>query len=317
MTHLLHTRGLTTDDLFQLWSSARLIKQRGAHHYRHLLTNHTIAHLFYEPSTRTAQSFHLACQHLGAISLLPSLANSAIHKGESLVDTALTFVAMGASTLTLRHPDRDSITTLASALPDHVHCINAGNGDDQHPTQALADLWTLDEAGIDWRRAKIAMIGDSRYSRVVHAWCDLLPTLGVRQLHLIAPANLCYQPTDDTLRIHHHTDIRAGITDCDVILCLRQQTERWPTELKTAPSRAYTCLQQADLLSAKPHVKLLHPGPVIRDHDMQGVLLDDPRCLVAKQVKHGVIMRMAILCWLYKIPLAHIQTPALHAQEPA
>ena len=317
MTHLLHTRTLTPNDLSQLWAYARLIKQHGAHRYRHLLADQTIAHLFYEPSTRTAQSFHLACQRLGAISLLPNLANSAIHKGESLIDTALTFVAMGASTLTLRHPDRDSIATLAHALPRHVHCINAGNGDDQHPTQALADLWTLDETGIDWPHAKIAIIGDSRYSRVVHAWCDLLPTLGVRQLHLIAPTDLCYQPTDSPLRIHRHPNIRAGITDCDVILCLRQQTERWPAPLKTAPSSAAICLRQADLLCAKPNVKLLHPGPVIRDHDMQGTLLNDPRCLVATQVGHGVIMRMAILCWLHEIPLARLQTLKTHAHERA
>ena len=256
-----------------------------------LLGGRTVLNLFYENSTRTAMSFALAAARLGAQPLTLSVEHSSVKKGETLADTARTLDAMRPDAMVLRHRDNGAVATVAGLTACPV--INAGDGTNEHPTQALLDALTLRQqfGSLDGR--VIAICGDIRHSRVARSNAKLLRRLGM-EVRLAGPPSLL--PEDGAAG-----DIDTAIAGADAVMMLRVQRERLDDELGDAPGEYLSAygLTPERLALAAPHAVVLHPGPMNRGTEIADSVADDAvRSLVLRQVGNGVAMRMACLEWL-------------------
>jgi aspartate carbamoyltransferase catalytic subunit len=258
------------------------------------LRGRTLINLFFETSTRTRTSFELAGKRLGADVINMSIQASAIKKGETLLDTAMTLNAMHVDVLAVRHPDSGAVKLLS----EKVNCavINAGDGAHEHPTQALLDALTIRRRKGRISGLTVAICGDITHSRVARSNIHLLKAMGA-QVHLVAPPTLL--PTAiERLGVSVFHDMRAGLKDCDIVMMLRLQTERM--QGKFVPSlREYFHFYglDADKLSqAKPDALVMHPGPMNRGVEIDSQLADDiSRSVILDQVELGVGVRMACL----------------------
>ena len=261
-----------------------------------VLQHKSIANLFYENSTRTRSSFELAARKLGASVLNLDINSSSSTKGESISDTARTLVSMGVHAVVQRHPHSGSAEMLARALGNKVSVINAGDGWNAHPTQALLDLFSMREVKPSVLGTKVAIIGDIMHSRVARSNIWLLQKLGV-DIHLAGSPALVPRHFDQ-LGVVIQKRMEAAIEDADFIIALRLQTERQQQGLIPSVSE-YKSLYRLDherIRNAKSDVKVLHPGPVNRGVEITEELLDDPNySLVSTQVTNGIAVRMAIL----------------------
>ncbi len=249
---------------------------------------------FIEPSTRTKLSFEIAGKTLCAdvVSLIKS--TSSIEKGESLKDTVLTLQAMQPDIIVLRHSNSGAPYFLAEKLSCSV--INAGDGLHAHPTQALIDLFLLYSFwGKSFSKKTLVIIGDTGHSRVCRSNVKLFTMLG-------ATVRLCSPRTLLPAGVEHwpvevFTDMQKAVKDVDAIMCLRLQYERQKTTLlpKTSEYAKRFCLMPEHLLHAKPAVKVLHPGPFLRELDISSAVVDGSSSLVFEQVSAGVAVRMALL----------------------
>lgn len=257
------------------------------------LRGKAIVNLFYEPSTRTRTSFELAGKYLGADVVNVTAGTSSVVKGESLRDTLLTIEAMGVDAIVIRHA-ADGAAHYAAQVARPV-VINAGDGAHEHPTQALLDLFTIREAGKDFSRLKVAIIGDIFYSRVARSNIWGLTKLGA-QVHVAGPATL--MPRDmDKLGVHVHHRVEEAIDGADVVIVLRLQLERQRKGLFPS-AREYARLfgvNLSRLARAKPDVLLLHPGPMNRGIEIAPDVAYDERSYIQRQVTNGVAVRMALL----------------------
>ena len=280
--------------------------------------------LFFEPSTRTRSSFEIAARRLSADVLSFSPAGSSLCKGESLLDTALTYVAMGADLLVVRHCCSGVPAALARDLAatgqGHVGVLNAGDGLHSHPSQALLDLLTLathfcpqapTTAALAGKR--IAIVGDVVHSRVARSNLWSLTACGA-DVHLCGPPTLlpdCFvdfvrspppgigvDPVARRGQVRLFRQLDAALEGVDAVVTLRLQRERMREQLITTPEsyhRSYG-ISRARLDRCGPSVPVLHPGPVNRGVELSGDLLDDSRrCLVNVQVANGIPVRMALL----------------------
>lgn len=291
MQHLLTINALTREVIDTLLARAMDFKYQG--HYPHY-PHHTLANLFYENSTRTRVSFEMAAKHLSMPVINIHLEHSSESKGETLEDTVTTLVAMGITHIAIRHTEDGLPEKLANALKNTVHIINAGDGQHAHPSQALLDLMTITEQKPDLTHLKIAILGNIRHSRVANSLQFLFKTMQVGELVLVAPP--VWQP-----KTAHYgrvtADIKDGLTDADVIICLRVQRERLEDKeyLSLAEYRAHFALTETTLAFAKSNAMILHPGPVNRGVEIDSAIADSPQSFILQQVKNGVYMRMAIL----------------------
>lgn len=276
------------------------------------LQGQVVANLFFEPSTRTRSSFELAAKRLSADILNFTGSASSLTKGETILDTAKTYMAMGANIMVIRHRQAGVPHTIAAEmdrLEANVSILNAGDGQHEHPSQALLDLFTLYQllsppspyqflAG-----KKIAIVGDILHSRVARSNIYSLTAMGAT-VHLAAPPTLLpkafqtFLGSGDSHPLICHWEVESALTDADFIMTLRLQKERMSEHL--LPSlREYH--QQFGITRdratlAQPHVKILHPGPVNRGVEISSELMDDPECsLISQQVTSGVAVRMALL----------------------
>ncbi len=261
-----------------------------------VLNSKTVANLFYENSTRTRSSFELAARKLGATVLNLDIQSSSVAKGETLVDTAQTMIAMGVDAIVQRHSSSGSAQQLAEILNDKVHILNAGDGWNAHPTQGLLDLFTMLEVLPDLNGAKVAIIGDISHSRVARSNIWLLKLFGA-QVHLSGPPTLM-PPDISKLGVTVHNQLEPAIEDADFIITLRIQMER--QKKGEIPSLSeYKKLYRLDhhrMKLAKPTAKVMHPGPVNRGVELTDLLADDQELsLIRTQVTNGVAVRMAIL----------------------
>ncbi len=293
--HLLDIRSLSQDDLvFLLSRSSELARGSSPEHL-----DRCVANLFFEPSTRTRVSFELAARRLGAEVINIELARSSASKGESLLDTAATLVAMGVDALVLRHPDTGEVHRLASALLRPVVLINAGDGQGDHPSQALLDAATLQRSGLDWSSATVAIVGDIRHSRVARSNIELFTRLGVGCIRLAGPPG--FVPAElESERVERVASLEQAIDGADAVMMLRIQHERmdqsvWPD--RSAYAREW-CLTPAHLELARPDCRVLHPGPINRELEIDSAVADGPRSLILEQVRMGVFSRMAVFEWL-------------------
>ena len=256
------------------------------------LEGRIVFNLFYENSTRTLMSFSVAAHRLGAQVVTLPVEHSSAKKGETLGDTARTLNAMRPDALVIRHFENGAAERMARIMDCPV--INAGDGTNEHPTQALLDALTIRSFCGGFDGLRIAICGDIRHSRVARSNAKLLPRLGA-EVRLAGPPALL--PAD----FEGSGDIDAAIEGADVIMMLRVQRERLEQDLGDAPGEylARYGLTPERLRRASRDVVVMHPGPMNRGVEIDSAVADDPqRSLIPLQVEMGVAMRMACLDWL-------------------
>jgi aspartate carbamoyltransferase catalytic subunit len=253
------------------------------------LAGRIMFNLFYESSTRTLMSFSVAAQRLGAQVVTLPIEQSSARKGETLDDTARTLNAMRPDVLVIRHFENGAPARMARIMDCPV--INAGDGTNEHPTQALLDALTIRRHFDRIEGLKVAICGDIKHSRVARSNGMLLPRLGA-EVRLAGPPALL--PDD----FQGSGDVDAAIEGADVIMMLRVQRERLEADLGDAPGEylARYGLTAARLERAAPAAVVMHPGPMNRGVEIESAIADDPeRSLIAHQVEMGVAVRMACL----------------------
>lgn len=260
----------------------------------------TVANLFYEPSTRTRVSFELAAGRLGMRVINIELERSSASKGETLEDTVATLSAMGVDSVVVRHPESHRVARLAEAGAG-VRLVNAGDGSNAHPSQALLDAATLRSRGIDLAGLKLAIVGDIRHSRVAGSAMRLWQRLGAAEIRLAGPESMLPE-TPPVAAASLHDNLAEALRDADVVMMLRVQHERmdratWPDR---EAYRADWGLSEAHLAQAAPGCLVMHPGPINRGMEIDAAVADGERSLVLEQVKMGVFARMAIFEWLFE-----------------
>ena len=247
-----------------------------------------VFNVFYETSTRTAMSFATATHRLGAASIALSVEHSSVKKGETLEDTARTLNSMRPDALVIRH--RENGAPAAVALIMNAPVINAGDGTNEHPTQALLDAATLQQHFGQLEGLRVVICGDIRHSRVARSNAKLLPRLGA-QVRLAGPPELL---PDDIPQL----SIDAAIDGANVVMMLRVQRERLDEDLGDAPGEFLSRygLTSDRLSRAAANAVVMHPGPMNRGVEIDGAIADDPqRSLITLQVEVGVAVRMACL----------------------
>ncbi len=295
-THLLGTEGLSIQDINALLdlSDTYVDQNRRVDKKSAVLRGRTQINLFFEASTRTQSSFELAGKRLGADVMNMSVSTSAIKKGETLIDTAVTLNAMRPDLLVVRHPDSGAVALLAQKVDCGV--VNAGDGSHEHPTQALLDALTIRRRLGKIEGLRIAICGDILHSRVARSNIHLLTTLGA-SVRVIAPPTLMPGGIEK-LGAKAFTSMREGLEGCDVVMMLRLQLERM-TGSFIPSTREYFHLYGLDyekLAHAKPDALVMHPGPMNRGVEIDSLVADDvDRSLIREQVEMGVAVRMAVL----------------------
>lgn len=257
------------------------------------LRGRTAVNLFFEPSTRTRTSFELAAKRLSTDVINFSVPTSSVVKGESLIDTALTVQALGADFIIIRHSSSGVPHLLAKKLRASV--INAGDGTNEHPTQALLDAFTIREKKGKIKGLKIAIVGDITHSRVAKSNIYCLKKLGAK-VRLIGPPTLIPNEIKGMgIDIFH--DMEAGLRDVDVLMTLRIQLERqgkgfFPSTEEYSRNWGLT-LERLSL--AKDDAVVMHPGPMNRGIEITSEVADGPNSLILDQVTNGLAVRMAVM----------------------
>ena len=252
------------------------------------LKGRIIFNVFYENSTRTAMSFATATHRLGASAISLSVEHSSVRKGETLEDTARTLNAMRPDALVLRHRENGAPAEVALIMDAPV--INAGDGTNEHPTQALLDAAAIRHHFKSIEGLTVAICGDIKHSRVARSNARLLPRLGA-EVRLAGPATLMPDGVP-------HLSVDEAIDGADVVMMLRVQRERLEEELGDGPGEFLDRygLNRERLEKAAPGAVVMHPGPMNRGVEIDSIIADDPaRSLIALQVEMGVAVRMACL----------------------
>ena len=293
--HLLGTESLSAQEIVRLLDLgeryvelSRQIDKRQA-----VLTGRTQINLFFEASTRTQSSFELAGKRLGADVLNMAVSTSAISKGETVLDTAMTLNAMHPDILVVRHPSSGAAELLAQKVSCAV--VNAGDGQHEHPTQALLDALTIRRHKGRIEGLIVAICGDVLHSRVARSNIILLNKLGAR-VRVVAPSTLLGAGMA-RLGVEVYTSMHEGLKDADVVMMLRLQRERMASSL--IPSQReyfhFFGLDFDKLARAKPDAMVMHPGPMNRGVEIDSRLADDARSAIREQVEMGVAVRIAVL----------------------
>lgn len=309
---LLSTKDLLLEEIDLILETAKSLSEIPSRPVKKVptLRGKVVINLFYENSTRTRSSFELAGKYLSADITNFSISTSSVKKGETLQDTAQTLVQMGADAVIIRHQHSGIPFQLAEFLPENIALINAGDGTNEHPTQALLDLYTMKEVfgegkKIDslFKGKKIAIVGDVLHSRVARSNIWLLQKLGM-DIHLCGPPTLAPEALND-FGVKVHWNLDNAIKDADIIMVLRLQIERQEKGLIPSLdeySRLFG-LSHERLKLAKKDVKVLHPGPMNRGVEITSALADDLNySLINRQVSNGVAVRMALLYLLLFAP---------------
>jgi aspartate carbamoyltransferase catalytic subunit len=293
--HLLGIKGLQPHDIEYLLDKAdeavKISRQREKK--TSTLRGLTQINLFFEASTRTQSSFELAGKRLGADVMNMSVANSSVKKGETLIDTAMTLNAMHPDVLVIRH----SSAGAAALLSQKVSCsvINAGDGQHEHPTQALLDALTIRRAKGRLSGITVAICGDVLHSRVARSDIILLNAMGARVRVVAPPTLLPSGIADMSVEVFH--DMKEGLKDADVVMMLRLQRERMSGSFVPSVREYYRFygLDAEKLKAAKEDALVMHPGPMNRGVEIASDIADGPQSVIGSQVEMGVAVRMAVM----------------------
>jgi aspartate carbamoyltransferase catalytic subunit len=294
--HLLGIEGLSPEEINQYLDLADgyVELNRQAEKKRSLLRGRTIINCFFENSTRTRTSFEVAGKRLGADVINMSVAASAMHKGETLIDTAMTLNAMHPDVLAVRHPESGAVQLLSEKLDCAV--VNAGDGSHEHPTQALLDALTIRRRKGRLAGLAVAICGDILHSRVARSNIALLNVMGAR-VRVVAPVTLLPAGIE-RLGVEVFHDMASGLAEVDIVMMLRLQSERMHGTFvpSTREYFHFFGLDYDKLRAAKPDALIMHPGPINRGVEISSEVADDiDRSLIRHQVEMGVAVRMACL----------------------
>ncbi len=258
-----------------------------------VLQGRTQVNLFFEASTRTQSSFEIAGKRLGADVMNMAVANSAVSKGETLLDTAMTINAMQPDFLVVRHQSSGAVELLAQKVSCAV--INAGDGQHEHPTQALLDALTIRRHKKQFEGLTVAICGDVLHSRVARSNIHLLNKLGA-QVRVVAPSTLLPSGIGN-FGVEVHRSMETGLKGADVVMMLRLQLERMTGAFVPSIREYYRFygLNAESLKLAKPDAMVMHPGPMNRGIEIDSDVADGVQSVIREQVEMGVAVRMAVL----------------------
>jgi len=293
--NLLGIEGLNAPEINALLNLAEeaVAVSRQVKKKKSVLGGRTQINLFFEASTRTQSSFELAGKRLGADVMNMAVGNSALKKGETLIDTAIVLNAMRPDILVVRHQSAGAVELLAQKVTCSV--INAGDGAHEHPTQALLDALTIRRHKGDIAGLTVAICGDVAHSRVARSNIILLNALGAR-VRVIGPSTLL--PVGiERLGVDVFTDMRRGLADADIVMMLRLQRERMDSSYVPSVREYFHFfgLDAEKLSYAKPDALVMHPGPMNRGVEIDSAVADGAQSLIREQVEMGVAVRMAVL----------------------
>ncbi len=292
---LLGIKELTKDEIILILDTASGFKDVLKRDIKKVpaLRGKTAVNLFFEPSTRTRTSFELAEKRLSLDVLNLAVTTSSVVKGESLIDTALNVQALGADFMIIRHSSSGAPHLLSKNINASV--INAGDGVNEHPTQALLDAFTIKEKLGEIEGLRIAIVGDILHSRVAKSNIYLLTKFGA-EVRLIGPPTLVPQESESLgVKVFH--DMDSGLRDVNVVMMLRIQMERqgkgfFPSTLEYF---RYWGLTAERLSVADDNAIVMHPGPMNRGIEISSEIADGPRSVILEQVTNGIAIRMAVL----------------------
>ena len=258
------------------------------------LKGKTVVNMFFEASTRTRTSFEIAAKRLGADIISITASGSSVSKGESLVDTLNTLVAMRPHAIVMRHAASGAPHFLARHLAMPI--VNAGDGTHEHPTQALLDAVTILDRKPTLEGLRVAIIGDIAHSRVARSNVHLLSKFGA-EIVLCGPPSLLPEELAQLARgVTLTNDIEVAIKDADVIMMLRVQLERQHEVPMAAGDyfRVYG-LRLDHLTRTRPEAIVMHPGPINRGRELSSEVVDSQKSVILNQVENGIAVRMAVL----------------------
>ena len=299
---LIGTRELSKEEILYFLEAAKEFKELNLSQVKKndYLRGKTTINAFYENSTRTRTSFEIAAKRLGADTINFSSSSSSVTKGESLNDTMNNMAAMRTDIIVLRHPSSGAAKFAASRTDASI--VNAGDGTNEHPSQALLDLFTLREHGkILDKNLNVAIIGDIARSRVARSDIWAMKKFGIN-LKLFAPRMM--MPKDaEVFESQICKNMEEACEGSDVIIMLRIQLERGGADVAFPSSREYSKffgLNKNRIKLAKPDAIVLHPGPINRGVELNSDVADGTHSVILNQVENGVAIRMAILNTLAK-----------------
>ncbi|WP_284638776.1 aspartate carbamoyltransferase catalytic subunit [Paenibacillus silviterrae] len=287
--HLLGTKGMSANELYSILDRAAYWENHPVK-VTNQLQGRFVANMFFENSTRTRFSFEVAEKRLGAEVLNFAAAVSSVQKGESIYDTVRTLESMGIDAGVIRMKPNGLLAELAEKIK--VPLINAGDGNNEHPTQALLDLYTMRKQFGELRGLHVAIIGDIQHSRVARSNLWALQTLG-------AKVSFCAPPTMQAAELSEHAPyvpIEEALK-ADVVMMLRVQLERHEGSIFGAPEeyRAAYGLTAERASRMAPHAIIMHPAPFNRNVEIDDELVECPKSKIFAQMGHGVPIRMAVI----------------------
>lgn len=288
--HLLGLKGMSAQEIISILDRAFFWEQYPAK-VTHFLQGKFIANMFFENSTRTRFSFELAEKRLGAQVLNFSAAVSSVQKGESIYDTVKTLEAMGIDAGVIRMKPNGVLADLASKMK--IPLINAGDGHNEHPTQALLDLYTMRKHFGEIRGLHVAIIGDIRHSRVARSNLWALQAMGAK-VSFCAPDNM---HADDLGDYAEYITMEEAL-QADAVMMLRVQLERHeqdqiaPSALEYREKYGLTVDRAARM---KSHAIIMHPAPINRNVEIDDELVECERSRIFTQIGHGVPIRMSVI----------------------
>ncbi len=258
-----------------------------------ILSGYTQVNLFFENSTRTQSSFEIAGKRLGADVMNMAASSSSLSKGETVLDTAITINAMQPDFLVVRHQSSGAVELLSQKVTCAV--INAGDGQHEHPTQALLDALTIRRHLKRLEGVVVAICGDVYHSRVARSNIALLTRMGAR-VRVVAPSTLLPAGIEN-FGVDVFRNMKDGLADADVVMMLRLQLERMSGAYVPSAREYYHFygLTEDKLKYAKPHALVMHPGPMNRGVEIDSAVADGPQSVIREQVEMGVAVRMAVL----------------------
>lgn len=293
--HLLGIKDLTTDDINIIHQTAVQFKEVLQRPIKKVpsLRDTTIVNLFYENSTRTRISFELAEKRLGADTINFATSSSSVSKGETLIDTVKNILAMKVDMVVMRHSASGAPHFLAQHIDASI--VNAGDGINEHPTQALLDSFSMKEKLGDLKGKKIAIIGDISHSRVALSNIYCLKKLGAEVL-LCGPATLIPKHIE-SLGVSVTYNVQEALQWCDVANVLRIQLERQSKPLFSTLREysLYYGINRNMLDKLQKEIIVMHPGPINRGVELNSDVADSKQSIILDQVQNGVAVRMAVL----------------------
>jgi aspartate carbamoyltransferase catalytic subunit len=308
--HLISIDDVTRDDVERLLGTARTFERSLEREVKKLptLRGRLVVIMFFESSTRTSSSFELAAKRLSADTMSLKSSGSSVDKGESLKDTAITIGAYDPDVIIIRHPQIGAPNLVAAHTGAHI--VNAGDGKHQHPTQALRDLYTIQQEFGRIEGLHVAIVGDVLHSRVARSDIQALALMGAR-VTLVGPPPLIPRGIE-AMGCETTTDIDV-IKAADVVYVLRMQRERMLEGANYVPTlREYTARWGVTAERVRPGQKVMHPGPMNRGVEIDPIVADAADALIETQVRAGLVVRMAVLYDLLTHGPVAVKTAEIH-----